>query len=179
MINPQQHLVEQQRVRVDWRAYWKEFSRAHGDFPVVYRNRFLFRDGWTYAMDYPGPEWSPVNDPVILAQVIRAYWVLRKRQVRRAWWDQYCELRDLKSLQSTRSLPLMHSSTFFVQDDEGITKAQRCEGPVDFAAMEMEVNRLKAELDECERNLHGLVQSPELDTGTPQKAGSRGREDIP
>src|SRR6185295_16041100 len=122
MISPQQSLAEQQRVRVDWRAYWKEFSRQHGDFPVKWRSRFLFRDGWTYAMDYPGPEWPPPTDERELARMVRAYWLLRKRAVRAEWWAADCELRDLRNLQATRSLPIMHSSVWIVRDEAGTPK---------------------------------------------------------
>lgn len=167
MINPRDSIVEQQKVRLDWRAYWKEFSRAHGDFPQKYKGVFLFRDGWTYAMDYPGPEWKPPEEPERLARLVRAYWVLRKRQVRQEWWEKYQELTQYKQLQSTRSLPLVHSSVWLVRDESGTPKRQRFEGPLDFPMMEMEVNRLKEEMDECERNLDGVVQSFGLASENP------------
>lgn len=152
MINPREAILEQQRVRVDWRAYWKEFSRVHGDFPVKYRGRFLFRDGWTYAQDYPGPEWPPPQEPE-LGQVIRAYWILRKRQVRQEWWEKDVELRQLRQLQSTRQLPLMHRSVWLVRDEDGTPRRRVFEGPVDFPMLEAELEVSKRQLDECNTEL--------------------------
>lgn len=154
MINPRDSIIEQQRVRLDWRAYWKEFSRQHGDYPVRYRGRLLFRDGWTYSnSSYEGPEWPPPSTDREKAILLRAYWLLRKREVRAVWWEQYQELEQLRRLQSVKSLPLVHSSVWITKDESGTPKRQRYEGPVDFALMEGEVNRLKTELDECERGL--------------------------
>ncbi len=107
MIDPRQQLVEQQKVRLDWRAYWKEFSREHGDYPVKFRGVLLFRDGWTYSSSgYAGPEWPPPADETALRKLVRGYWLLRKREVRKLWWEQQTEYDGLKRLQSTRSQPL-------------------------------------------------------------------------
>jgi hypothetical protein len=55
----------QEGIRINWRDYYHEFCRLHGepvivDFPDGPRQ--LFADGWTYAMRYRGPEWPPPSD---------------------------------------------------------------------------------------------------------------------
>ena len=64
------------KVEFDWEAYYYSFVEKHGE-PVEFRGKLLFRDGWTYAPDYKGPEWAPPNDLKELRKVQTYYWETR------------------------------------------------------------------------------------------------------
>lgn len=151
MIDLKQGLTKPQRVRLDWRAYWKEFSRMHGDSPVKYRGRLLFRDGWAYsATAYEGPEWPPEEDLTLFSRMVKAYWVLRKREIRQLWWEAQVELDGLKKLASVKSIPLQQ--TLSMTGDDG--KLYRSSGDVSIGELEQSVSFLRQQLRECEENLN-------------------------
>lgn len=154
--------------KIDWRAYWKEFQRAHGDYPVKYRGVLLFRDGWTYsASHYEGPEWPPPEDAHELKKLVRAYWLHHKREIRSLWWPKEQELRNLEQLQSVKSLSLQVVGVETTEDGY----RRRTASPLDLEPLRFEVAHLKDILAECD------VQIKLLETPTPTLEYSVGASD--
>lgn len=153
----------QRPIKLDWRAYWKEFSRTHGDYPVKWKGRLLFRDGWTYSSTaYEGPEWPPPSSQEELGRMVRGYWLLRKREVRAAWWNSLQEVEGLKRLQSVKSIPLQQVLMMSGEDD----KLYRDVGSVDLPLLEDMVVEFKRQLDECETYISVTAPKPSLETST-------------
>lgn len=81
-----EEIAEAMRIKlsleIDWKSYYDEFSRKHGGHPEEYGGRFIFRDGWAYALDYEGPEWPPPKKRKDLLSIQAAYWSLRCSRLR-------------------------------------------------------------------------------------------------
>lgn len=129
-----------QRIDLDWKAYFIEFCRVHGE-PVVYQGRLLFRDGWSYSRtDYQGPEWAPSLDHRELDTMVCQYWVIRKGMVERSLDEAVGKLLRMQNLKSIKSIPLQQ----VVKTEEG--KGYR---PLDLSGLETRIQWLREDLAEC------------------------------
>ena len=71
------------RVELDWKAYYNAFKEKHGGWPILYKGRQYFADGWSYsATSYSGPEWPPPDDPKELKRLQAVYWTVRKERAK-------------------------------------------------------------------------------------------------
>lgn len=105
-------------VEVDWKAYFEAFREAHGKFPLYYRGKLLFPDGWSYsATDYAGPEWPPPEDPVAAKNLRRMYWRLRRNAVRQEIPPARLQIEQIKQLIATHSVVPLKRVTYW--DREG------------------------------------------------------------
>jgi len=115
-------------MRLDWNAYFKEFSRIHGGDPVLWRRSkefnsgglLLFRDGWAYsAADRTGPEYPPPDNPRQLKHLVRVYWALRKRILKEELRLIREQIVDFVRTQQQRNAPLQVRSSIIVTGDDG------------------------------------------------------------
>ena len=143
------------QVELDWTAYYNEFKQLHGKWPVKYKGRVLFPDGWTYsASELAGPEWPPPTDPEELRKLQLAYWLIRRGMVRDEHHVLKTTVEFLADLQSKKSAPLQHKH--FVYNDETGRHSLQSDA-VNVA--EMRAGRLKwleDDLVECEERIHQL-----------------------
>lgn len=139
------------KLRVDWRAYFKEFMGAHGD-PVKWGQRLLFRDGWQYsALDYAGPEFPPPIDLRELRQLQREYWKRRHLEVKAHYdvWKQ--QVDNLIQLSHQRgALPLSFRVRVY---DEAKARMITTNAPLDMPLVEQRLESLKQMLVEAEEQL--------------------------
>lgn len=141
------------RVRLDWRAYFAEFSRAHGDNPVEHEGRLLWQDGWRYSsISHEGPEYPPPADAEELRRLQRAYWQRRMELVEEQRGRLQRTMLDLEAGQSIRGVPLMHR---VVGEDEngrlGLTVA-----PLKLEAFKARHDWLREDVAQCHRKLEEL-----------------------
>lgn len=139
-----------EEVIIDWEAYFVEFSKKHGGFPVVYAGRLLFQDGWRYSLkEQDGPEWPPPKDPDALSRLQTIYWMIR-RSINLA---ELMELRQkeegLRNLQESLSAPLQCQTV--VWDDDGNPDMLTQE--LTFDAITGRRLWVEMDLDECEKRL--------------------------
>lgn len=146
-------------VNLDWRAYFNRFSRAHGGDPVQYRNRLLFRDGWTYsATDYGGPEWAPPEDLDEKRLFIVAYWT-RRRQIVLFERDQLAiTLRELRHAQELKSVPLQQAIRYEALNVDGKPTMATAVGDIDFEALQGRLDWLTLDMDQCNQKLRELTK---------------------
>jgi hypothetical protein len=99
------------RIKLDWRRTFQEFSEAHGGNPVESDSlpgKQLFMDGWTYSnSSYRGPAAPPPVDAKELAALQRIYWHERREIVLQQIDLTKKLLDELRTLQESHSLPLM------------------------------------------------------------------------
>lgn len=147
--------------RFDWRGYFVEFCRAHGE-PVEAGGRLLFRDGWMYSKSsYEGPEWPPPADAGEMDALIVKYWTHRRRTVERdlATWAH--KLEATKTLQAAHSLPLQEAVVVERQTSAGPVR-RRGYAPFNWAATEQRVRWLRQDLAECDEKLNEIRSFPRL-----------------
>lgn len=138
----------EQRIDLDWRAYFIEFCRTHGE-PVEWEGRLLFRDGWTYSRtDYRGPEWGPPADLAELDRLVSLYWRTRHALVKTALDATAHKRNVLHDLAKSRSLPLQQAT----KDEHGNPTYR----PLNTAALDARIEWLCADLRECEQRLKEL-----------------------
>lgn len=151
-------------IKINWLAYFKEFSREHGGYPVVYmankessRSGFLlFRDGWMYARQSPaGPEAAPVNDEDCLTK-IRDYWTIRKSILDYQFADLKQRIKALATAQDLRSAPIMVTESVIDEDEEGNRSVRTQSLPVDFNVLVGQAKDYFYEIKECERELQNI-----------------------
>lgn len=139
------------RATLDWRAYFRTFCERHGRFPLMHMGRLLFPDGWQYsATDHAGPEWRPPEDRAELLKLMRIYWYLRRKAVRRtlpaarAWLDQLGEMA------ATHDMPILQKVTTWDPDAGEHGQARSDTRPVDVEAARQKVAWLERDLLVCE-----------------------------
>lgn len=118
-----QPALPQLKLKLEWRAYYQRFSEMHGGYPIIYKGRQYFADGWSYSMtDYAGPEWPPPTDPEELATIQKVYWYTRWNRAR----NELMVLRErydgLKGLQETKSAPLQQIVTVRNEETKKVEK---------------------------------------------------------
>lgn len=158
-------------VALDWKAYYLSFVREHND-PVVWRGVQLFRDGWTYSTtDYQGPEWPPPSDRLELLRMQRAYWLLRKREVRKAHFEHEQLLKSLELASATKSLPL-RKKVIRKAEDGRMRQLLGEEDIVDTKPLKVTIDLIEIDLLECDANLKEIdrciLESTANSTLSPQ-----------
>ena len=139
------------RIRIDWRAYFESFREAHGRFPLLYKGRLLFPDGWTYSStDHRGPEWPPPEDDEGLLALVITYWRLRRDAVKKELIVARDRLATLEELLRTKHLPLIQS-TSMVDQETGRTRTSS--KPLDAEGARHRVLWLEDDLKECNLEL--------------------------
>lgn len=170
-------------VRIDGRAAYLAFAKRHGE-PEEWGGRLWFRDGWSRsASDHKGPIWDPPDDPQELKAVQVRYWTQRRdfavgllraaaEEARRLSLiiEANPELLDEVELESGKEVtPLQHvvrglhtvgegmpgaGSTVMVRRRANVTKADLAPLLTD------KLERIKAAVDECDRELEELRACP-------------------
>ena len=108
------------RIDLDWTAYYAKFKEMHGMWPVKFKGRLLFEDGWTYSLtDLKGPEWSPPTEYFELWKLHVAYWAIRRRIVKHERDYLRILLDNLRELQRNKSAPLQQRFVAYNEDREG------------------------------------------------------------
>lgn len=137
------------KLRINEKENYYTFYQLHGGEPVVYGNLLLFRDGWTYSRNsYAGPAFPPPQD---MRNLITKYWTIRKK----ALTEEHARLFNVfdaarKMAESTRQDVALEA--YIVERDEQGTR--KTWSPISISEVQEKLNTLKAEIAECERNLH-------------------------
>lgn len=136
------------KVELDFKAYFLEFCKIHGE-PVEYKGRLLFSDGWMYSLtDYQGPEYHPPLDNRELDIFILNYWLLRRSYLTNLLLKYEHELKLLKDVQASHSLPLQQ--VVKIQDEQRIRKHYK---PLTLNNLEQRVEWVRKDLIECDVRL--------------------------
>jgi hypothetical protein len=158
-------------VEIDWQAYFEGFCQVHGqpvaepgDSPTSEMARLIFPDGWTYGLDYSGPETPPPANPLTLRALLIRYWELQKRHVLRELPERSRQADYLEDLARTHSSTLM-TRTLAV-DDKGGRRWER--GPLDIGPIRGRLAWLESELKKCDLKLK------ELRDGTTENTADAG-----
>jgi hypothetical protein len=151
-------------LRIDWAQYFRDFCSAHGATekcpPLMYGNRLLFPDGWSYgAHSHKGPEWPPPIDPEKKWQQVRTYWRLRRRAVNHELITARLVLADAEAASFGRSAPL---TTVSRQKDYESGKVVEVRIPLDLDALRERVKWLETDYRECESTIRDRVDDPSL-----------------
>ena len=155
---PKQPLVP--LIRLDWRAYFHEFSQRHGGNPIVIGGRQVFEDGWQYsAHDYKGPEWAPPDDPKTFARLLTSYWKERRRIVFEQLQPLKNLIADLKRAMRERDAPLQHVVSVPTSRADGSPSIMRTSRPLTNDVMDDLVQRLgflEHEVAKCDDALEAV-----------------------
>lgn len=128
-------------VVLDWREYFAEFCRLHGE-PIEVGGRLLFPDGWQYsAVNHAGPEYPPPKDPRPLQ---KAYWLYRIRLVEVELTSMRRQYAGLEEMVRTRSAQLQ------VRTDGGSS-------PLDLELLKVQIDVLEEDLSRSKENFSELV----------------------
>ena len=158
-------------VKLDWRAYFRAFCDSHGE-PVQHEGRWLFPDGWTYALkDWAGPEWPPDLDRLPFLQ--RAYWRARRGIVKVELDHLKGRLNWLKGMAAAKSVPLKQRVTYRSENDDGEPVMVSEVKDLDLGAMEERAGWLAENLAECDANLKELGDGEDADGKAPDGAADR------
>jgi len=156
-------------MKVNWRAYFTEFTKLHGGDPVSYRNNpevpqsghLLFPDGWMYsARNVEGPETKPPADEQQHLTLIRQYWIIRKDILSRQFVTMRDGIEGLVRAQQTRSALLQIPQTSIVETEGGGYRRAKVVAPVDFKELLFDLRALREEIITCQRKLN-KIEIPE------------------
>lgn len=148
-------------VVLDWKQYFKEFSKTHGDNPVEWRGQLLFHDGWRYEMRYEGPEHPPPEDKAALRRMQYHYWHERRRIVRRRINEVEDSYNAFIQQAATRSIPLVQSVVYITDDEDGKRTMRRTQEPFDVSVIAGRLQWMKQDLEYAEQQMRSIVQSAE------------------
>lgn len=163
---PEVAALPQRKVTLDWRAYFIEFCRVHGE-PVRYKDRLLFRDGFTYsATDYQGPEYPPPQDLNELDKLTLTYWKLRRQHLNTLMRSLLAEKKQLTEVQAGRSVPLQQVAT--IHEDGVAKKGYRS---VDFDALNAKIAWVRDDLQECAERLRDPIRVKVVEKIRKRKVG--------
>lgn len=150
-------------VQIDWRSYFYEFCKVHGNSPVPHPydptgakppTRLLFEDGWTYSStDYRGPEYPPPEDPRDLRELLTTYWRVRYAILNNECTRLKNTILGLQTLQSTKSAPLQQISKHLDPDTGGVVQERMT---VDFQGLQEQLELTEADLENAEQKLREL-----------------------
>ncbi len=145
------------KVKLDWKAYYLKFSEMHGGWPIIYKGRQLFSDGWTYSLtDYAGPEWEPPTEPKELKTLRTVYWYTRLNRAKNELLVVAARRAALKNLQENKSAPLQQ---VIVSKDDETGKVSRSTDGLDLRVFDHVISFLEAEVNEASKNLEQLKES--------------------
>lgn len=155
-------------VKIDWKAYFREFDQVHVGEPVFYgtqkeadvgRGWLLYRDGWRYGRKFPwGPEIPPPDPSEPTPQ--QPFQVLKKQllQLQLFYWTRRLyiveadakraeeQIYSLKCLQSERSAPIQLRLTYF---DEELKRKVTATEPVDYDILLQRHKILTSDVEDC------------------------------
>jgi hypothetical protein len=152
-VQPQ---LPQLKVKLDWKEYYKKFSELHGGFPIIYKGRQLFADGWTYsATDYAGPEWEPPKDGKVLATMQKVYWYTRWNRARNELAVIIARANSMRNLQDLKSAPLQQ---VVVDRDPETNKATRSVESWDPRVFDHIIKFLEKEVEQASKELAKLKE---------------------
>jgi len=152
MLQPKQ--TKPPKVKLDWKAYYKEFRLEHGDYPVIFKGMILFRDGWMYSKtDYAGPEFPPPEDEADLKSLQLAYWNSRRQVVRLELIPLERTVDSLLQFQSAKSCRLQQK---VIEFDDETQKDVTNTVELDITIFEGRLDWLRKDLEDCERNIASL-----------------------
>lgn len=157
-------------VRLDWRAYYREFALAHGGYPVVHKGRQLFADGWRYSLtDHAGPEWPPPDDPKELLQLRLAYWRRRLTISANAAEVLGRKLRAMEDVQRAKDLPLQQIAASLDPVTGLWRRIEGACGEFDFASHRRRLEDLESDAATCRERLAELEEGKVNDGQTSQQ----------
>lgn len=139
-------------IRIDWRHYFREFCALHGE-PILFKGRFLFRDGWRYANDYKGPIWGPAEDERELALDIIIYHKLRISRLnimRRQLRERIEETTQLLLSYTLHGIKPQYRKTVRATDAEGNRTTAVEHFPVTTQDDETRLRFIDADIAACE-----------------------------
>lgn len=147
-------------VKLDWKAYYKDFERLHGGDPVVYCGRLLFQDGWTHsATDYRGPEWPPPGDPKAYAALLEAYWTIRRSILQDEERKIVPGLRSLREAQHNRSAQIQQVNTEWNEKRCAWVPhpdPEKRHGPVDIERIEQRLDWVRKDIARCDLEIRRI-----------------------
>lgn len=173
-------------MKIDWKAYYREFSKLHGGSPVVHGvnqetmsgGYLLFPDGWRYARNPEGPEYPPRDQSEQLS-LVKQYWIIRRDSLQIEYDNLKYLIRGAVSSQQSKSAPLVVNSISFRQyikrirsitdpeyfDEVKVNQYQDIDSTqteaVDYQLLLDEARNLKGEITRCEEMLKA-VKIPEI-----------------
>lgn len=144
-------------IKVDWRAYFREFCEKHGRHPVEIGNRLVFPDGWSYARNsYEGPEWPPPADVLERRGLLRAYWK-RRVEILKGQRDGLAHaLSGVAEQQLRRDARLMMVGVETYTGEDGRDRLRLAAHPADWEAMHVRLRHLDEDLKNSEIELLAL-----------------------
>ena len=141
-------------VNLNWRAYFVQFCTEHGNDPIIYGKRLLFRDGWQYsAYDFAGPEYAPPEDSKELVNLQKTYWKEKHRLIKSERKRLEMMKDSLWNFQNTKSAALQQAISFV---DEDTKKRKVMIQGLDFSIIGGRIEWLNDEEFECEKELRNL-----------------------
>lgn len=154
--------------KLDWKAYYRRFSEAHGGNPIVYKGRQLFRDGWTYSLnDYAGPEWPPPADPKELLTLQKVYYYTLWNRAQNELMALRSRYDAIKGLQETKSVPLQQSVE--VRDNEAPVGKQVSKHTQDWVpdVFELVIAYLEQEVNTSNEHIQQLKEKSDASQERP------------
>ena len=155
--------VEPNRAVLDWKAYYDNFCKVHGEpipveledvdakFPVY--TRVLFPDGWRYATtSYQGPEIPPPEDEKKLTQLKIQYWTERRLRDWKEAEGLKVHIQALEEWGLQRSLRLFEKVRY--RDTDNKLRMESAE--LNLRGMRRRLEGLQARVLECDRKLASL-----------------------
>lgn len=143
-------LLAPQGLQLDWKSYYDRFDSAHGGYPIPFRGRLLWRDGWTYSStDHAGPEWKPPEDTKELKVFKSHYWNSRRVLIADSVRRTEDDLRNLRETQRAKCVPLQVVKRVRSTNAEGIPIVIAQYEDIDFDVLEAKLKYDRIELEEC------------------------------
>ncbi len=161
--------LPQIKIKLDTREYYKKFSQMHGGHPIIYKEKQLFADGWTYSLsDYQGPEWPPPTDPKELREMQIAYWLVRWNRARKELLVLRGRLNALQGLQAAKSAPLQMT---IVEQDQDTGKKYNTTSDLNLKVFDSVIHWLEQEESEANAKLtelRNVVDDKKIESFAPQ-----------
>jgi hypothetical protein len=149
-----QPALPQLKLKLDWKAYYNQFSEKHGGTPIIYKGKQLFADGWTYSStDYAGPEWPPSNDSKELHTMQLVYWYTRWNRAKNELMLLRNRLDAMKGLQESKDVPLQQVVVSKHQETNKTIRSTESWSP---RAFEYIISFLEDEVTESDKHLTEL-----------------------
>ena len=143
------------KVELNWQAYYEKFKEKHG-YPILYKGRLLFPDGWTYsATDYAGPEWCPPESPSVIADLRLDYWRIRLAMVMDEHGVLKRRLENLQRIQKDHDVQLQQRTVHYNEEK----KRRVAEiSDLDLATFQGRFDWLSADIQECNEHIEEIKE---------------------